>query len=77
MTNNNEDMYINQRRWLCNICDEIVKYSETIEKWTFEKEGARWKIAFWNEKDEVLFYKSGKFSSVRTDLRLILYGLMK
>lgn len=76
MTTNNLDKYKAQREWLVNMCDEITRMSETIEKWTFEKEGAKWRIAFWKANDEVLCYKSGSFTSIRIDLRLMLYGLM-
>lgn len=75
MTNSNIDKYRSQRQWISNICDEIVRYSETIEKWTFEKEHPRWRIAFWDKNDNVIFYKSGAYASIRIDLQLILYGL--
>lgn len=75
MTNNNIDKYRSQRQWISNICDEIVRYSETIEKWTFEREHPRWRIAFWDKKDEIVFYKSGAYASIRIDLQLVLYGL--
>lgn len=75
MGNNNMDKYKVQRQWIINICDDIVKHSITIEKWTFEKEGAKWRIAFWKENDEILCYKSGSYASIRIDLQLMLYGL--
>lgn len=75
MTINNIDKYKSQRKWISNICDEIVKWSETIEKWTFERGHPRWRIAFWDKDDKVIFYKSGTYTSIRIDLQLILYGL--
>ena len=75
MTTNNIEKYKAQRQWISDICDEIVICSETIEKWTFEKEHPRWKIAFWDAEDKIKFYKSGSYTSIRIDLQLILYGL--
>lgn len=75
MTINNIDKYRSQRQWISNICDEIVKRSETIEKWTFEKEHPKWRIAFWKKDDVILCYKSGSYTSIRIDLQLMLYGL--
>lgn len=75
MTINNIDKYKAQRQWISNICDEIVRYSETIEAWTFEREHPKWRIAFWKADGTVKFYKSGSYASIRIDLQLMLYGL--
>lgn len=75
MTINNIDKYKVQRQWISNICDEIVRYSETIETWTFEREHPKWRIAFWKADGTVKLYKSGSYTSIRIDLQLMLYGL--
>lgn len=75
MINNNTEKYKAQKQWIVNICDEIVKLSETIEYWTLEKEAPRWKVAFRDKNNVPFLYKSGSFVSLRIDLQLMLYGL--
>lgn len=71
------EKYRSQKIWISNICDKITRWSELIETWTFEKEGAKWRIAFWKRDGTVLCYKSGSYTSIRVDLQLMLFGLQK
>lgn len=75
MINSNTEKYKCQKQWIVNTCDKIVKLSESIEYWTFEKEAPRWKVAFRDKNNVPFLYKSGSFVSLKIDLQLILFGL--